>query len=257
MTTRRTVIIENIETSSSLGKLVDLCEAMKSAVAVRDSRRGKEYAKKHRFRQSYGGQNSYQDLIGDPEIDVIYNASPNGLHFGWNIKALDGGKYVLLEKPATNTAHEAEKIFALAEEKGLVVLEAFHYRCGNKSAFQGYLDSKELGEIRVISSSLTAPAGIAPEGDIRWSYEFGGGSTMDPVCYYAVNSILRHLASSNPKSVLSASAVRYSARPGHERVDKSFNATLPLSFEKDIATVECEGGTIEINNCLVPPFITR
>jgi len=45
------------------------------------------------------------------------------------MKALKAGKHVLLEKPATNTSEEAAKIFALAKEKNLVLLEAFHYRC--------------------------------------------------------------------------------------------------------------------------------
>jgi predicted dehydrogenase len=44
------------------------------------------------------------------------------------------------------------------------------------------LDSKELGPIKAISASLTAPAGTAPDGDIRWNYDLGGGSTMDPGC---------------------------------------------------------------------------
>jgi predicted dehydrogenase len=68
------------------------------------------------------------DLIDEPAVDAIYNPLPNGLHFEWTMKALKGGKHVLLEKPATNTAEEAAAIYALAARKNLVVLEAFHYR---------------------------------------------------------------------------------------------------------------------------------
>lgn len=53
---------------------------------------------------------------------------PNGLHYEWTVKALLAGKHVLLEKPATSTAEESRALFALAEKKGLVVLEAFHFR---------------------------------------------------------------------------------------------------------------------------------
>jgi predicted dehydrogenase len=67
-------------------------------------------------------------MIDDPNVDVIYNPLPNGLHFEWTMKALKGGKHVLLEQPATDTAAEAVEIYALATRKNLVVLEAFHYR---------------------------------------------------------------------------------------------------------------------------------
>lgn len=53
---------------------------------------------------------------------------PNGLHYEWTLKALAAGKHVLLEKPSADTAEEAREMFELAESKGLVLLEAFHYR---------------------------------------------------------------------------------------------------------------------------------
>ena len=53
---------------------------------------------------------------------------PNGLHYEWTMKALAAGKHVLLEKPSANTAEETRKMFAFAQEKHLVLLEAFHYR---------------------------------------------------------------------------------------------------------------------------------
>ncbi|KAJ7209258.1 NAD(P)-binding protein [Mycena pura] len=245
------------------------------AVAARDATRAEAYAKKHGFEKSYGGPTAYQDLIDDPKVDVVYNPLPNGLHFEWTMKALKGGKHVLLEKPATNTAAEAAAIFALAARKNLVVLEAFHYRFHPAiQRVKAILESQELGAIKTISAALTAPRGTAPEGDIRWSYDLGGGSTMDPGCY-TVN-VLRYLASCNPTAVLTAKAVPYSSRPEHKQVDKMFWATL--SLEKDIigelhsnldepkifgiipripnlsAIVTCEGGTIEIFNFMIPHF---
>ncbi|KAJ7446289.1 NAD(P)-binding protein [Mycena galericulata] len=225
----------------------------------------------HGFLKSYGGETGYQDMIDDPAVDVIYNPLPNGLHFEWTMKALKGGKHVLLEKPATNTAEEAAKIFSLAASKNLVVLEAFHYRFHPAiQRVKAIIDSKEIGAVE----RITAPAGTAKDGDIRWSYELGGGATMDPGCY-TVN-VLRYLASSNPMAVLSASAVPYSSRPEHKKVDKMFTATLELDngiigdldsnlsepkllgiiprIPKLTATVQCEGGTIEIFNFLVPSY---
>ena len=53
---------------------------------------------------------------------------PNMLHFEWTMKALEAGKHVLNEKPSADTAEETRQMFELAERKGLVLLDAYHYR---------------------------------------------------------------------------------------------------------------------------------
>ena len=58
----------------------------------------------------------------------IYEQLPNGLHFEWAAKALAAGKHVLLEKPSTDSSEETQKLFELAASKGVILLEAFHYR---------------------------------------------------------------------------------------------------------------------------------
>ncbi|KAF7316499.1 hypothetical protein MIND_00169000 [Mycena indigotica] len=252
-------------------------EVVLFAVAARDPKRAAEFATEHGFQKSYGGPNCYQDMLDDPDVDVVYNALPNRneLHFEWTMKA---GKHVLLEKPATNTASEATAIFALAAQKNLVVLEAFHYRFHPAvQRVKSIIDSGELGVIETITATLTAPHGTAPDGDIRWNYELGGGATMDPGCY-TVN-VLRYLAGANPTAVLTARAVRYSTLPEHEKVDKMVWATLAMETQvvgevhanldeakilgiiprmpKLSATVECSAGKIEIFNFLVPHFYHR
>jgi hypothetical protein len=90
----------------------------------------------------------HAELIMDPTIEAIYipvslsvtryyrrlidhedlKQLPNGLHFEWTAKALAAGKHVLLEKPSTVSSEETRKLFEIAKEKGVVLLEAFHYR---------------------------------------------------------------------------------------------------------------------------------
>lgn len=53
---------------------------------------------------------------------------PNGLHFEWTMRALQAGKHVLLEKPSAHTTNETKAMFALAEKKGLVLMEGYHYK---------------------------------------------------------------------------------------------------------------------------------
>jgi predicted dehydrogenase len=90
-------------------------------IASRDIGTAKTTAQKYRFRKAYG---SYQELIDDPEVDIVYVSTPNGLHYEWSSRALKAGKHVLCEKPFTSNAEEAKKLVQLAQEKGLLCEEA-------------------------------------------------------------------------------------------------------------------------------------
>ena len=67
------------------------------------------------------------DALNDFVESRPFEQLPNALHFKWSMCALEAGKHVLVEKPTADTAHEARQIFALAEKKGLVVLEGIHF----------------------------------------------------------------------------------------------------------------------------------
>lgn len=120
------------------------------------------------------------------------------------MKALAAGKHVLLEKPAANTAEETRIMFELAESKGLVLLEAFHYRFGHPTCSLSHplthnttvrfhpaiqrvkeiLDSGELGAIKGITAALSTPKGSISSDDIRLNYDLGGGALMDMGCVF-------------------------------------------------------------------------
>ncbi|KIN03304.1 hypothetical protein OIDMADRAFT_195891, partial [Oidiodendron maius Zn] len=84
-----------------------------AAVAARDFKKAEAFAKKHNIAKIH---RSYQNLIDDPSIDVIYNPLPNGLHFEWAMRALRAGKHVLLEKPSVSNAAEANTLFSFHAE---------------------------------------------------------------------------------------------------------------------------------------------
>jgi predicted dehydrogenase len=101
------------------------------------------------------------------------------------MKALAAGKHVLLEKPAADTAEETREMFKLAESKGLILMEAFHYRFHPAvQRLKAIVDGGELGAVKHISTSLTVPKCIMRPGDIRYEYELGGGALMDMGCGY-------------------------------------------------------------------------
>lgn len=97
-----------------------------TAIASRDSARAQEVAQRSGVEKSYG---SYEDLLADPEIDVIYNPLPNHLHVPWSIRALEAGKHVLCEKPIALSAAQAQELLEVAQQyPRQKIMEAFMYR---------------------------------------------------------------------------------------------------------------------------------
>ena len=103
------------------------------AVAARDPE-ATAFAGAHRVERVH---DTYDDLITDPDVEVVYNPLANGLHGHWNLRAIEAGKHVLSEKPFAANAAEAREVVAAAQACGVTVLEAFHYpfhRCSSGSA---------------------------------------------------------------------------------------------------------------------------
>ncbi len=149
------------------------------AVGARDKARAAEFAKQYQIEKAYG---SYQEVLDDPNVDVIYNALHNGGHGPWNIKALAAGKHVLSEKPSTSNAAEAKEVAAAVSKSGKVFMEGFHYYY--HPVFQRLLaiiKSGEIGEVIKVESALLIPR--PDESDLRLQFDLAGGSMMDVGCY--------------------------------------------------------------------------
>jgi len=149
------------------------------AVGARDKSRAEEFAKQYQIKKAYG---SYQEVIDDPDVDVIYNALHNGAHAPWNIKALAAGKHVLSEKPSVSNAAEAKEVLAATNKSGKVFMEAFHYYY--HPMFQRLLTivkSGEIGEVIKVESALLTPT--PDKKDLRMQFDLAGGSLMDVGCY--------------------------------------------------------------------------
>jgi len=174
--------------------------ALVTAMAARNRTRADQFAEAHHIARVFG---SYDEIIELDDIDAIYNPLPISAHCEWTLKALDAGKHVLCEKSFASNALEAEQMHRRAEETGLVVMDAFHYRyhpvfIRAKEIF----DSGVLGAITSVDAVFQVP--VRSPGDIRMQYETGGGVTMDIGCYPI--SWVRHLTGKEPVDV-EASAV--------------------------------------------------
>ncbi|KAI0671423.1 NAD binding oxidoreductase [Trametes maxima] len=190
-----------------------------SAIASRNLKQAQEHAKKYGIPQAYG---SYEDLLREPGIDAVYISLPNGMHGTWARKSLEAGKHVLLEKPFTANADEARMLVKLAQEKNLVLVEAFHWQFHPAAhAVKALLDSGKYGQVLRTHARMTTPKGSIPRSDIRWEYALAGGSLMDMT--YVVSSTRYFLGVDTPREVVEAKA-----RPTREdpRVDEAVEATL-------------------------------
>ena len=95
------------------------------ACASRNLEHGKAFCRKIRIPKVYG---SYGEMMTDSEVEAVYIATPNNLHYENCRMCLEAGKHVLCEKPFTLSTEQAQELFDLAEEKGLFIMEAFWIR---------------------------------------------------------------------------------------------------------------------------------
>jgi D-xylose 1-dehydrogenase (NADP+, D-xylono-1,5-lactone-forming) len=149
------------------------------AVASRSQAQAETYGREWGIPQAHA---SYQALIDDPDVDVIYNPLPNHLHAEWTIRAAQAGKHVLCEKPLALTADEVRAMQAAARQAGVVVAEAFMYRHHAKTLrVRELVQDGTLGEVHFGRGSFSV-FNDRPE-DYRWQPEMGGGSLWDVGCY--------------------------------------------------------------------------
>jgi predicted dehydrogenase len=149
------------------------------AVASRSESTARDFAREHNIPRAHG---SYEALLADPEIDVIYNPLPNHLHAEWTIKALRAGKHVLCEKPFALTLPEVDAMIAASKETGKVLAEAFMYRHHPQTLkVKEMVESGALGKLQLIKGAFTFT--LNREGNFRNIKEMGGGSIWDVGCY--------------------------------------------------------------------------
>ena len=120
----------------------------------------------------------YEQLLADPKVEAIYISLPNSLHIEWSIKAMRAGKHVLCEKPAAMDVAELKEAIAVANETGLIFMEASWNRWHPRTLrLKEIVDSGVIGEVKNIRTAFTYD-GLDPS-NIRAVYELGGGGLYD------------------------------------------------------------------------------
>lgn len=135
-----------------------------------------------RFASAFGiakAHGSYEALAADPEVDIIYIATPHPQHVSAAKLALNAGKHILVEKPFTLNASEAAEIVNLAQAKGLVVLEAMWTRfLPHMRRIHEILAAGAIGEVRSLTADHRQKLPDDPKHRLN-ALELGGGALLD------------------------------------------------------------------------------
>ena len=122
------------------------------AIASRSIQKAESFAKEYNIPKAYG---SYAEMVTDPQVDLVYIATPHSHHFEHSMLALESGKPVLVEKAFTANAAQAEKLIQTAKEKGVFITEAIWTRYMPLShKVKEIMESGIIGEPRIITATL-------------------------------------------------------------------------------------------------------
>ena len=153
------------------------CEIV--AIASRNLAKAKAAARELNIAKAYG---SYEELLADESVEVVYNPLPNHLHVPYTIKAAEAGKHVLCEKPIALNADGARTLLAVRERTGVRIQEAFMVRTHPQwLETRRLIQTGRIGTLRSITGFFSY-FNADPE-NIRNHLEFGGGALMDIGCY--------------------------------------------------------------------------
>lgn len=144
------------------------------AVASRNYEKAKAFADKWGFVKAYG---SYEELARDPEVELVYVASPHSHHYPHAKLCLEHGKHVLLEKAFTVNAAQARELIGLAQEKGLLLAEAFWPRyMPSRKMLDDLIAQGTIGEVQAVTAEFGAP--LSHVERMR-NPELAGGALLD------------------------------------------------------------------------------
>ncbi|EOU1829567.1 Gfo/Idh/MocA family oxidoreductase [Clostridium perfringens] len=220
------------------------------AVASRNKERAEKFARENNVKKAYG---SYDEIIKDKDIDVVYIATPHSNHYEYIIKSLNNNKHVLCEKAITVNERELEEALKIAREKNLVLEEAmtlFHMPLYEKVIKK--INKEDLGKVNMVQVSFGSFKEY-DENNRFFNLDLAGGALLD-IGTYAL-SFARYFLSSMPEEILSTVK---KAKTGVDeesgiilKTKEDEIATISLAFRSKMpkrGIVSCDNGFITIDN---------
>ena len=150
-----------------------------AAIASRNLDSAQEHATRLGVPRAYG---SYEELLADPAIEVVYIPLPNPMHVEWSIKAMEAGKHVLCEKPVAMNAQEAERLIPVRDRTGKLIEEGFPFVNHPQWHFiRKTIADDVIGKVRGVTAMM-AYNNMDP-ANLRNRPDMGGGALYDAGCY--------------------------------------------------------------------------
>ncbi len=156
------------------------------AAASRTPGKAEAFAREHGFEKAC---TSYEEMLSDPEVELVYVATPHSHHFEHMMLCLEYGKHVICEKAFTLNARQAEAVFAAAKQKGLYVAEAIWTRyMPSRQMLNEILCSGIIGKPNTLTANLSYPI-----SGVRRIFDpaLAGGALLD-IGVYGLNFALMH-----------------------------------------------------------------
>lgn len=187
------------------------------AVAARDGGRAQAFAAQYGLPVSYG---SYEELLADPEVDLVYIATPHALHAEQAIACMRAGKNVLVEKSFTGNAEQAEAVLEVARETGLTCTEAIWTRyMPSRALINDVIASGRIGEVKSASANLCYPV----SGKARMHDPAMAGGALLDVGVYPLNFLDMAVGADHGRTI---ERVETSMTPFETGVDAQNSTTL-------------------------------
>lgn len=150
------------------------------AVASRNLEKAKAFADEYQVPASYG---SYEALLEDESVDIVYIATPHHAHAEWSIKAMNAGKHVLCEKPLAVNQLQVENIIAAARRNKVFMMEAFWSRFNPTiKKVLSLINEKAIGKVNYVNADFSFFTMAFPESRIL-NMELAGGALLDVGVY--------------------------------------------------------------------------
>jgi predicted dehydrogenase len=151
-----------------------------AAVGSRSAATAEAFAARHGIGRAYG---SYAELAADGEVDVVYVATPHPVHFEPARLCLEAGRAVLVEKPLTTSAADAERLAGIARDRGVFAMEAMWTRFSPLiRRLHALVGEGAIGDVSAVYADFATAPPFDPEHRL-WAADLAGGALLDLGCY--------------------------------------------------------------------------